>query len=214
MKSRQSKVAFASGSAAKSSTLIPQYHREDSDSCISSMVLFFFVQGSTLTRCIPQNHEGRPDKKTSRKPAKQEHSSGRKAKYSRQSWSHQAHTLRLLWMIKHHMYTHYIQAPYVKLGVKTSLLGTECITCEGPRFFTLVQRRKIRFLPWMPKFPDWRSAWSRSGRPAALISLSTRLRPNIVRTAPETSIGLQKCCKQSHATTLCTYCQNCDGTVS
>ena len=42
VKSRQSQVAFARGSAAESSALIPRYHKI-LILCISSMVLFFFL---------------------------------------------------------------------------------------------------------------------------------------------------------------------------
>ena len=46
VKSRQSQVAFARGSAAESSSMIPRYHKI-LILCINSMVLFFFVRGST-----------------------------------------------------------------------------------------------------------------------------------------------------------------------
>ena len=53
MKSRQLQVGFAHDSAAESSTLIPRYQKI-LILCISSMVLFFFVQGSGWSVLWPE----------------------------------------------------------------------------------------------------------------------------------------------------------------
>ena len=56
----------------------------------------------------------------------------------RVGWDHQIHTSRLPRMIRNHMYTRLYQAP-CQLCLTTSLLATDGISHEGPRFFTLVQ---------------------------------------------------------------------------
>ena len=56
----------------------------------------------------------------------------------RVGWDHQIHTSRLPRMIRNHMYTCLYQAP-CQLCLTTSLLATDDISHEGPRFFTLVQ---------------------------------------------------------------------------
>ena len=56
----------------------------------------------------------------------------------RVGWYHQIHTSRLPRMIRNHMYTRLYQAP-CQLCLTTSLLATDGISHEGPRFFTLVQ---------------------------------------------------------------------------
>ena len=56
----------------------------------------------------------------------------------RVGWDLQIHTSRLPRMIKNHMYTRLYQAP-CQLCLTTSLLATDGISHEGPRFFTLVQ---------------------------------------------------------------------------
>ena len=56
----------------------------------------------------------------------------------RVGWDHQIHTSRLPRMIRNHMYTRLSQAP-CQLCLTTSLLATDGISHDGPRFFTLVQ---------------------------------------------------------------------------
>ena len=56
----------------------------------------------------------------------------------RVGWDHQIHTSRLPRIIRNHMYTRLCQVPF-QLCLTTSLLGTDRISHEGPRFFTLVQ---------------------------------------------------------------------------
>ena len=56
----------------------------------------------------------------------------------RVGWDHQIHTSQLPRMIRNHMYTRLYQAP-CQLCLTTSLLATDGISHEGPRFFTLVQ---------------------------------------------------------------------------
>ena len=56
----------------------------------------------------------------------------------RVGWGHQIHTSRLPPMIRNHMYTRLYQVP-CQLCLATSLLATDGISHEGPRFFTLVQ---------------------------------------------------------------------------
>ena len=60
--------------------------------------------------------------------------------------NHQIHTSRLPRMIRNHMYTPLYQAP-CQLCLTTSLLATDGISHEGPRFFTLVHpwRTSISF---------------------------------------------------------------------
>ena len=52
--------------------------------------------------------------------------------------NHQIHTSRLPRMIRNHMYSRLYQAS-CQLCLTTSLLATDGISHEGPRFFTLVQ---------------------------------------------------------------------------
>ena len=58
----------------------------------------------------------------------------------RVGWDHQIHTSRLPQMIRNHMFTrlYQLQAP-CQLCLTTSLLATDGISHEGPRFFTLVR---------------------------------------------------------------------------
>ena len=56
----------------------------------------------------------------------------------RVGWDHQIHTSRLPRMIRNHIYTRLYQAP-CQLCLTTSLLATDGISHERPRFFTLVQ---------------------------------------------------------------------------
>ena len=71
----------------------------------------------------------------------------------RVGWDHQIHTSRLPRMIRNHMHTRLYQAP-CQLCLTTSLLATDSISHEGPRFFTLVQpwRTSIFFLTEPPHF--------------------------------------------------------------
>ena len=76
------------------------------------------------------------------KPLKKELAKGEKWSTStnngRMGWDNQIHTSRLPPVMKNHMYTRLHQAQ-CQLCLTTSLLATDCITHEGPRFFTLVQ---------------------------------------------------------------------------
>ena len=56
----------------------------------------------------------------------------------RVGWDRQIHTSRLPQMIRNHMYTRLYQVP-CQLCLTTSLLATDGISHERPRFFTLVQ---------------------------------------------------------------------------
>ena len=56
----------------------------------------------------------------------------------RVGWDHQIHTSWPPRMIRNRMYTRFYQVPF-QLCLTTSLLATDCISHEGPRFFTLVQ---------------------------------------------------------------------------
>ena len=64
----------------------------------------------------------------------------------RVGWDHQIHTSRLPRMIRNHMYTRLYQAP-CQLCLTTSLLATDGISHEGPRFFTLVQPWRTSISP-------------------------------------------------------------------
>ena len=62
----------------------------------------------------------------------------------RVGWDHQIHTSRLPRMIRNHMYTRLYQVP-CQLCLTTSLLATDGISHEGPRFFTLVKNLYFYF---------------------------------------------------------------------
>ena len=72
---------------------------------------------------------------------------GLAAKPKSTAQNYQIHTSRLPRMIRNHMYTRLYQAP-CRLCLTTSLLATDGISHEGPRFFTLVQpwRTSISYL--------------------------------------------------------------------
>ena len=64
-------------------------------------------------------------------------------------------------MIRNHMYTRLYQAP-CQLCLTTSLLATDDISHEGPRFFTLVQPWRTSITPRLPLHLFWlRDNWLR-----------------------------------------------------
>ena len=81
----------------------------------------------------------------------------------RVGWDHQIHTSRPPWMIRNNMYTRLYQAP-CQLCLTTSLLSTDDISHEGPRFFTLVQpwRSSISLLTEIMRRWMW---WGRVLKP-------------------------------------------------
>ena len=79
----------------------------------------------------------------------------------RVGWDHQIHTSRLPRMIRDHMDSRLYQAP-CQLCLTTSLLATDGISHEGPRFFTLVQPWRTSIYLFLPRKAGCRSSWQRN----------------------------------------------------
>ena len=102
--------------------------------------LFNFLNHSKYFRLCRKLPNSRPSCSISHKISKSDSSGGEPVIC-------QIHTSRQPRMIRNHMYTRLYQAP-CQLCLTTTLLATDGISHEGPRFFTLVQpwRTSISFL--------------------------------------------------------------------